>query len=153
YKAEGKPLDASDHAYLLICQMISRALTPFGISCHPAAVEGSFCDGRYNLAIGRGEHIRKVAGTAQVWRRLPTPDNEQAHTQVVLVHALILACVDIQAVTTQANRFEQMLGSEKRYKPDRAASLFDLCTLPECSPGDFLDALKASLARSVDSTH
>ncbi len=149
YQADGKPLDGSDQAYLLICRLISRALLPFGIASHAAPVQGSFCDGRYNLAVGQGDTLRKIAGTAQLWRRLPVPGQEHLHTQVVMVHALILAHADIQTVTAEANHFERMLGSDKCYEPDRAASLFDLYTAPGCSAADFLEKFRASLAHCV----
>jgi hypothetical protein len=51
----------------------------------PPGGDGSFCDGRYNLACGEGEHARKIVGTAQYWRPLA---EDRGH--VVLAHAVIL---------------------------------------------------------------
>src|SRR5690606_11267187 len=90
YPVHGKPLDHSDVAYQLICGLISRSLQNLGIEAHPQAVEGSFCDGRYNLAVGHGAQARKIAGTAQMWRRHPAAETG-SEQQIVLVHALILA--------------------------------------------------------------
>src|SRR5690606_39033351 len=106
---------------LLICDVVSRALQEFGIAPHPQAVEGSFCDGRYNLAVGRNAQARKVAGTAQVWRR--HPNTTEPDRQIVLVHALILAKANMQEACALANHFEQMLGSNKSYDSERVASL------------------------------
>src|SRR5690554_2905627 len=50
YGIEGKPLDHSDTAYQLLCDVISNTAARFGIDTHAQAVEGSFCDGRFNLA-------------------------------------------------------------------------------------------------------
>src|SRR3546814_11147898 len=69
YAVQGKPLDHSDEAYLLICRIIAQALEEHGVDAHTQAVDGSFCDGRYNLAVGAGQEARKIAGTAHVWRR------------------------------------------------------------------------------------
>src|SRR5690606_29227601 len=122
YAVQGKPLDHSDEAYLLICRLISLALQEYDIASHPQAIEGSFCDGRYNLAVGLGDDARKIAGTAQLWRRHQVaglPD----YQQIVLVHALILAHVDTEMLCRQANQFELALGSNRQYASNRIVSL------------------------------
>lgn len=148
YAVQGKPLDHSDEAYMLICRVISQALTEYGIASHPQAVEGSFCDGRFNLAVGSGDAARKVAGTAQLWRSHASADTRNT-LQIVLVHALILAAVDVVAVTGQANAFEQALGSGRRYASDRIASLHELSTTPMPSKEMFTLGLKAALERQL----
>lgn len=148
YAVQGKPLDHSDQAYLLICRIISQTLQEYGIASHPGAVEGSFCDGRYNLAVGCGTAAKKVAGTAQLWRRQAIAP-PQGSVQIVLVHALILAAVDVAAVTGQANAFEQALGSGKRYASDRIASLHELCQTPFPAKEMFTLDLKDALERRL----
>jgi lipoate-protein ligase A len=153
YVVEGKPLDHSDQAYLLICGIIARALRRFGIESHPQTVEGSFCDGRYNLAVGSGKSARKVAGTAQLWRRHPVGGGHGT-VQVVLVHALLLATIDTASVTAQANRFEDMLGSAKHYADDRVAPLHELSAASQAYTSEAFTlalqkALKAELASST----
>src|SRR5690606_29091006 len=111
YAVQGKPLDHSDAAYHLLCHVIRQALRTVGIVAHTGAVEGSFCDGRYNLAVGLGADTRKIAGTAQLWRRWTNGGDR--NKQVVLVHALLLTHVDVEAVTGLANRYEAALGSDK----------------------------------------
>ncbi len=148
YAARGKPLDHSDEAYLLICRVIAQALQEYGIVSQPQAVEGSFCDGRYNLAVGQGASARKIAGTAQLWRR-HTLESGHDTVQMVLVHALILAAVDADALTACANRFEQAVGNHKRYGSDRIASLHELCNTPHHARAAFTLALKDSLQRQL----
>lgn len=143
YAREGKPLDHSDEAYRLLCQLISAALAQYGIVSQPQAVEGSFCDGRYNLAVGTGPGARKVAGTAQVWRRRKMDGT--APTQIVLVHALILAAVDVDVVTAQANGFEVAIGSGKRYHADRMASLHHLINVEGNGALAFVTEFSAAL--------
>jgi lipoate-protein ligase A len=144
----GKPLDHSDEAYALICDIISAAVARHGVVSHPQAVEGSFCDGRYNLAVGSGPKARKVAGTAQVWRHRK-PAGATASTQVVLVHALILAAVDVDLVTAQANRFEAAIDSGKRYAPERVVSLHELAGVQVADIPAFVERLATSLRAEI----
>lgn len=148
YAATGKPLDHSDEAYLLLCRLIANALQEYGIAAHPQAVEGSFCDGRYNLAVGTGQEAKKVAGTAQLWRR-HIIDGSTDTVQVVLAHALILAAVDVDAITGKANSFEEALGNDKRYVSDRIASLHARCRPPTYTEASFTRALRHSLEKQL----
>ncbi|MBV2181159.1 MAG: lipoate--protein ligase family protein [Castellaniella sp.] len=134
----GRPLDHSETFYRHLCGIIGAALLFFGIDARAQAVEGSFCDGRYNLAVGQPP--RKIVGTAQVWRRMP---GQSPGCQVGLAHALILADCDPATITGQANALEEALGTPRRYAADRIASLGSL--LPEASRAAFLTAFHARL--------
>ena len=105
-RADARPA-AFEHVYAHLCDVLARALAGLGIDARPRRVEGSFCDGRYNLAVGE----RKIAGTAQYWRRAGA-------AQAVLAHALLLVDADVALLTAQANAFEAALGSERRYRMD-----------------------------------
>lgn len=148
YAVQGKPLNHSDRAYRLLCDIISRALRPFGIAAHPQAVEGSFCDGRYNLAVGTGAQARKIAGTAQLWRR--RPGSTDPDSQIVLAHALLLVDVDTDAVTAIANRYEAALGSDKRYDSRRVTSIRQVLAESAIHAGDLMAGLKHALAKEID---
>jgi hypothetical protein len=155
YGVRGRPLDHSNAAYELICVLIQNALKEHGIPSRMQAVEGSFCDGRYNLAVGPADDSKKVAGTAQVWRRIrnenaqPEMKERLSDVQVVLVHALILAQVDIHAVTRQANRFELAVGSGRRYDAHRTMSLHHCLAAPVSGSGNFTETLRRSLLRQL----
>jgi lipoate-protein ligase A len=84
--------------------VLARALAALHIHARPCAVTGSFCDGRFNLAVG----LRKIAGTAQYWRCA-------GDRHAVLAHALLLVKADTTALTTLANDFETALQSNRRY--------------------------------------
>lgn len=142
FPVEGRAMTHSEAAYLLICRIISAALSESGIAARAEAVEGSFCDGRFNLAVGRP--ARKVAGTAQVWRRVQA----NPEIQIGLVHALILAQVDTARLTDQANRLEEALGNARRYRPDRIASLNAL--VPAQARAGFTDTLREGLVRALE---
>jgi len=137
---QGRPLDHSEALYQRLCGLIAGALLFSGIEARAQAVEGSFCDGRFNLAVG--SPARKVAGTAQWWRRLPArprqpaPDAARATAaaaqgradpdagfHVGLAHALILAACDTREATAQANALEAALDNSRRYDPDTVMSL------------------------------
>ncbi|WP_058911236.1 lipoyl protein ligase domain-containing protein [Entomohabitans teleogrylli] len=110
--------DAAEPVYLQLCALIQRALKRFGVVSHFQSVTGSFCDGRYNLACGQGEHARKIVGTAQYWRPLP---DSKGH--VVLAHAVILVTADLIAAHHIANAFEAAINSGRRYDVDKTVTL------------------------------
>ncbi|MFV0283671.1 MAG: lipoyl protein ligase domain-containing protein [Castellaniella sp.] len=138
----GRPLDHSERLYRHLCALIGDTLATFGIATRAQAVEGSFCDGRYNLAVP--SPTRKIAGTAQLWRRIPghAPDRH-----VGLVHALILAQGDPAGMTANANALETALGTARRYDADRIATLDRL--LPPAQRPGFPAALEARLQETL----
>jgi len=98
--------------YRAFTDELAGAFGRLGIEASAQAVEGSFCDGRFNLAVGG----RKIVGTAQAWRRI-------GGRQVVLSHAVVVAAADPSALTEAANRFEEASGGAPRYRADALASL------------------------------
>jgi hypothetical protein len=109
--ASATPRD-TDAIYQALCQRLAAAFAQWGVLAVPQGVDGSFCDGRFNLAF----EGRKLVGTAQSWRRV-------AHIPVVLAHAVILVDCDTQALTARANAFEAAAGSPRRYRADALTSL------------------------------
>ncbi|WP_322998426.1 lipoyl protein ligase domain-containing protein [Castellaniella sp.] len=142
---EGRPLDHSDRLYQHLCSLMATALLFFGIDAQARAVEGSFCDGRYNLAVGTP--ARKIAGTAQLWRHIPASAAHPAGTadgrHVGLAHALILLQCDTATATARANALEAALGNPRRYEADRILSLDTL--LPPTDRAGFPAAFRARL--------
>ena len=152
YAFDGPPLRHSDAAYALICSMIGNALKEdWDVETRIQAVDGSFCDGRYNLAWGPENSARKVAGTAQVWRRV---EQDKTTRQIVLVHALLLAAIDAASLTERANLLERQLGSGKRYDATRIASLHDCLPASRIlAPAAFMQGLKESLIGQIKKTN
>lgn len=103
----------SDTIYQHLCAILRAALAGLGIRAEARTVVGSFCDGRYNLAVGG----RKIAGTAQYWRR------REGNGHSVLAHAVLLVDADPVAATGLANAFEAALGSGRAYDPDAVTSV------------------------------
>ncbi len=109
--AAAAPIDL-DSVYVALCAELAAALARLEINASPQAVEGSFCDGRFNLAVAG----RKLAGTAQSWHRT-------SGRMVVLAHAVLIATADPMALTDKANAFERDLGSGRRHRADALTSV------------------------------
>ncbi|MGI9134861.1 MAG: lipoyl protein ligase domain-containing protein [Rhodoferax sp.] len=107
---------AFDTVYRHLCARLTAALQALGVLCSVGAVQGSFCDGRFNLASQVGGRLCKIAGTAQYWRRA-------GGQHAVLAHALLLVDADLPLLCEQANRFEAALGSGRRYDPQSLTSV------------------------------
>ena len=125
------PVDTTA-VYVALCAELAAAFAQVGIAAAPQPVTGSFCDGRYNLAV-RG---RKLVGTAQAWRRL-------AGRPVVLAHAVIVVDADPEELTAQANALEAALGTGTRYRADALTSV----ALEARGPQAALRALQAIAGR------
>jgi lipoate-protein ligase A len=98
--------------YAALCDSLATAFARLGVVASPQAVQGSFCDGRWNLAVNG----RKLVGTAQAWRRFGA-------IQVVLAHALVIVDADPASLTDRANRLEAELGQGTPYRADALTSL------------------------------
>jgi lipoate-protein ligase A len=129
--ASATPVDTTA-VYVALCAELAAALGQLGIVATPQPVTGSFCDGRYNLAVGG----RKLVGTAQAWRRV-------AGRPVVLAHAVVVLDADPERLTAQANAFEAALGSDTRYRADTLTSV----ALATADPQVAARALPAIAAR------
>jgi lipoate-protein ligase A len=104
--------DGMHTIYQAFCAELAAAFARLGLRAEPGEVAGSFCDGRWNLALGG----RKFLGTAQAWRRI-------AGRTLVMAHAVIVVDADPQALTDRCNAFEAALGSGVGYRADALTSL------------------------------
>ncbi len=102
----------TDLIYADLCAGLAAAFARLGIVATPQPVPDSFCDGRFNLAVGG----RKLVGTAQSWRRV-------AGVPVVLAHAVILCTCDSALLTERVNCFEAAAGSPRRYRADAVTNV------------------------------
>jgi len=152
YPVRGTPGEWSGTIYRHLCDLLREALGTFGVATHWQAVEGSFCDGRFNLAWGEGAAARKIAGTAQYWRPLPAePGLPRRHA--VLSHAVLLVDPDLAAAHARANAFEQAIASGRRYDAARTVSVAQALAaqgapVPPALMAHVRQALHAALAAS-----
>jgi lipoate-protein ligase A len=127
-----------DATYRAFTDELAGAFARLGIAASAQPVEGSFCDGRFNLAVDG----RKVVGTAQAWRRIEG-------RSVVLSHAVIVATADPVALTAAANRFEAACGGARRYSADALACLAEAWAAAhpgQAVPEDFERRVERALA-------
>ena len=116
YACAGAAGTQAQAVYRHLCGALASALGALGIAADTRAVEGSFCDGRFNLAVTHGGITRKIAGTAQYWRRA-------GGVQAVLAHALLLLDADSRQLSELCSSFEAELGSARRYDPNALTSV------------------------------
>jgi lipoate-protein ligase A len=105
--------DAMEAVYQGLCGLLQQAFETFGVRTLAQPVAGSFCDGRFNLALDG----RKVVGTAQYWKRVGAAEH------VVLAHACVLVEADLALLVGRANAFEAAVGSGRQYRLDAVANL------------------------------
>jgi lipoate-protein ligase A len=98
--------------YRAMCDELAAAFARLGVQATAEPVDGSFCDGRYNLAVAG----RKLVGTAQAWRRI-------AGRPIVMAHAIVVVDADPEALTAEANAYEAALGNPIRYRADALTSV------------------------------
>lgn len=104
--------DGMQAVYPAFCAELAAAFARLGLRAEPGEVPGSFCDGRWNLALDG----RKFLGTAQAWQRI-------GGRSLVMAHAVIVVTADPQALTERCNAFEAALGSGVLYRPEALTSL------------------------------
>lgn len=117
-------------SYAEITEPLSEAFQTLGIASSAQPVEGSFCDGDYNLAVAG----RKIVGTAQRWRG-----------NTCLAHALILTDIDLAPAVTAVQQLATALGHDTRFSLDVHSRLADLTAHPKTLTEDLHTALHKAL--------
>ncbi|GLU31397.1 hypothetical protein Busp01_12390 [Trinickia caryophylli] len=148
YPVRGTVGELSEGVYRHLCEILGNALGTLGLRTHCQAVEGSFCDGRFNLAWGPAGDARKIAGTAQFWRRMNASQASSAPLHVVLAHAVLLVTADPVEINQRANAFEEAIGSARRYLPGRVVSVQQALYGTGGAPADRLTERVASALRA-----
>lgn len=100
-------------AYERLLDPLALWLAEHGLRAGVGAVPGAFCDGRYNLTL----EGRKLAGTAQRWRR--SRDGRPA----VLAHAAVLMDDWREPMADIVNRFYHACASDLRCAADSHLAL------------------------------
>lgn len=97
-----KMSDRMRGAYEFLCEPVMRVLHRRGANPTYGAIEGAMCDGAYNIVVDR----RKLAGTAQRWRRAKTSEGGYA----ILGHLVLSVDADHLAACHIVNAFHASLG-------------------------------------------
>lgn len=101
-----------DDGYRLICGAIAEALTRFNIAINTGCVEGSFCDGAWNVTVGG----KKLGGTAQRWC-------VRTRGKVALIHAAILLEMPAQSFWRALDHIHRAAGVTNQIRPDAHVAL------------------------------
>jgi len=148
YPCAGAAGYMAERVYSHLCQLITNALTRLGIAAFPSGVQGSFCDGRFNLAVSHQGSTRKIAGTAQYWRR-------GKGGQAVLAHALLIVDANPLHLSEQANQFEDDLDSGRHYDADTLTSVAQCWANAHpgmTHPANWMPTVKQQLTRVLTSS-
>ncbi|KFX20170.1 lipoate--protein ligase family protein [Pectobacterium betavasculorum] len=141
--------EAATPIYLHLCEILRDTLDAFGIVSRFQAVNGSFCDGRFNLACGSPDEARKIAGTAQYWQPLPNQAPGEARRHIVLAHAVLLVAVDLPQVHRWANGFERQIGSSRHYDAGKTVDVAALMNASHEQQQDLCQQVSAMLGEKV----
>jgi len=153
YLVRGTVGALSDGVYRHLCEILREALGMLGLQTHWQAVQGSFCDGRFNLAWGPPDDARKLAGTAQYWRGVRSDAGSHASRHAVLAHAVLLVSADPEEINQRANAFEQAIESGRRYDARRVVSVQEALSRTGVVPSDgLIDSVMSALRASVMAT-
>lgn len=109
-------------SYMTLCQPLIDQLADQGINARCASVPGAFCDGDYNLVVDG----RKLAGTAQRWRRMQPEAGADEAEFGVLAHAVLLCDEPLDPLWQAANRFYRYCGLPPHVQPQRHIALAEL---------------------------
>lgn len=90
--------------YRRLIDLLACALAPLGLRATPCAIEGAYCDGRFNLCVAD----RKIGGTAAFLR-------SRKGRSVGLFHACLTLSGQVDHDVECVSRFERALGRPVRY--------------------------------------
>lgn len=140
---KGSPPSIED-GFDTLCAPIFAELSALGHRGRYAAVAGAFCDGAYNVVVDG----RKVAGTAQRWRR----SHADPARHVIFAHALVLIDADLVRGIEAVNRLRKACGERDEVHVDAHVNMRALHTVGHWagSPDTLAERLKESFERSLE---
>lgn len=108
-----------EDSYRLLCSPLQKLIVSYELEPETGFVEGSFCDGRYNLQVAG----QKLVGTAQRWRKSVVKEGAGENRGYVLAHACLLTDTDITAATARINQLYRDCENPQRFVVDTCVSL------------------------------
>ena len=140
FRAEPSPDFGINAAYRLLCGALIEALARLGVDACCGKVPGALCDGDFNLVVDG----RKLAGTAQRWRRLGGADRGSV---AILAEAAIFVDADLATLVGAANEFYHRLGIPRRIAAERHVTVAQL--LPALTLETGMESLINRLAGEI----
>jgi octanoyl-[GcvH]:protein N-octanoyltransferase len=123
----------TDDYYRLLCKPQIDWLLTYGIIAGTGEVEGSYCDGKYNVIVSG----KKLVGTAQSWRG-GLAGITSRHPGYILAHACIIVDVDLKWAMNLINQFYAWTDNPYRANPETSTTLKELVgkvSVPAAAPG------------------
>lgn len=102
-------------SYMAFCEMLQNRLKTAGFETDIGPVDGSYCDGDYNLILDG----KKLAGTSQRWIKGP----ERAF--IILNHAVILVTESGENASVRVNDFHETADETRPYAETTSISLWE----------------------------
>jgi len=112
---------STDVYYRLLCDMLIGWLATLGVQAEFGALEGSYCDGNYNVIVNQ----KKLVGTAQAWRG-GLAGAKSRQPGYILAHACIVISADMVKYTHLMNRFYTEAGIAQRIIAETSTTLCEL---------------------------
>ncbi|QQE77785.1 ligase [Alicyclobacillus sp. SO9] len=128
----------TDDYYRLLCGPLIDYFGTLGLEAETGALQGSYCDGTYNVLIGH----KKLVGTAQAWRG-GLAGISSRHPGYILAHANLVVEYDLVLATRRINHFYELAQETYRVNENASTSLQLEC------PGLYQELTAAEKARQV----
>ncbi len=118
FRCSKKSISIRD-SYLQICNPIIETFSKMGIQASYGAINGSFCDGDYNVTVDD----KKIAGTAQRWKNINSEYNDEV---AILVQAAILIDGPFNKLWQVSNEFYKRSNIDYLIEEDKHIALNDI---------------------------
>jgi hypothetical protein len=111
-----------------------------GLEAYASAIEGSFCDGDYNVAVAG----RKLGGTAQRWKISRTPAGGSAAD--IMAHVALICDMPLDGAIGAINEFYRLCKIDRRIDAGRHVSLADMVGADRAHPAKVAAEIASFLA-------
>jgi lipoate-protein ligase A len=127
-----------------LCEPLVAALGDLGVDATIGWVPGAFCDGAYNVVAGG----RKIAGTAQRWKKGTLPDG--GRVDAVLAHAMLLVHADLGELVAAVDVFAARCGVEGAQVRQHVTLAELVPAVGALAPAEAVELLATHIARRVE---
>ena len=133
-----------DATYKALCApIISYLKEKHGIDAYCSAVDGAFCDGKFNIVV----EGQKIAGTAQKWRHFKNETGQKCIA--VLGHVALLGQLPLDQMIKAANQFYKQANVDKTIELTNHTTLFHLIGEPNYNKLELMQGLLQSFREAA----
>jgi lipoate-protein ligase A len=124
----------------LLAPLLSFLKDEMGLEAYASAIEGSFCDGDYNVAVAG----RKLGGSAQRWKMSRTPAGGRAAD--IMAHVALICDMPLDRAIGAINEFYRLCKIDRRIDVERHVSLADMVGADRARPARVAAEIASFLA-------